>query len=381
MLDLRGKLGLSVAVFCFASSVMAAASLPKGPCALLYDADYSEGPSSKPTNLPGRWSDNITAFNTGAVPSGVINCLYPYSGDIEMYCTGPSDCIYSGPKQNVFVYYTTASGGSGQASVEAYRTVFPKANILAIIDGNTKSTVLKAFTYAEVGKNTADLVARTICADPKVNGIFFDIEKFDISVPGQFAFYQEISKQFASPMCTDASNPNGRTFGVFLSPGKISDWDAVAAAFGHNGYGVVSGYDVADKTPPVPASINAYHASVTGMLQTMDAASTKFKIPYQVAIPAASSFSEFEKLGVYDKDNPPSYFKLLKNFTPEGITQIGYIKSARAIILATCKSAYFMGKTYWSWSQYKSKNPSAEQMLEPSIPEGAVVPYLQQFGG
>jgi len=378
--NIKQVAGVLAMVCCVSSSVLMAAVPAKGHGALLYDATQPSGPDSKRSNSPGQWISNITAFNAGATDSTKISRLYPYAGDIEMYCTGlTDDCIYSGPKQNVFVYYTPPAG-SGEASVAAYRKAFPKETIMAIIDGSTKSSLLKALRYSEVGTNTADLVARTICADSNVDGVFFDLEPLDIGSPGQFAFYKEISKQFASSACIDANHPSGRVFGAFLSPHKISDWGALAAAFGSNGFAAVSGYDVDDKQPPVPVTMHAYTASVTGMLLSMNAASEKYKIPYTVVIPAASSFSEFNKFGFYDGSIPPPNFKLQTDYTPDGITQVGYMKAARAIMKAQAKSPYFIGTDYWSWNQYKSPDPKKNQMLMPAIPEGEVVTYLQQYG-
>jgi hypothetical protein len=375
----KQAVGVLGALSLVSSSALMAAVPANGHGALLYDATQPSGPDSTRTNSPGQWKANITAFNAGATKSTQISRLYPYSGDIEMYCTEPSECIYSGPKQNVFVYYT-APAGYGQDSVAAYRTAFPKTTIMPIIDGGTKSSLLKALSYSEVGIKTADLVASIICADPNVDGVFFDLEPLDISSPGQFAFYKEISRKFASAACIDANHPSGRVFGAFLSPHKISDWSALAAAFGSNGYAAVSGYDVKDVLPPVPVTIHAYTASVTGMLLTMDAESKKNKIPYTVVIPAAASFSEFNQFGFYDGSIPPPNFKLQKDYTPEGITQVGYMKAARAIMMAQVKSPYFMGTDYWSWGQYKSPEPKKNQMLMPATPEGEVVTYLQQYG-
>ena len=371
-----------LSLVCFASSsvVIAATPLEKGHGALLYDAMQRSGPDSARTNVPGQWKENITAFNAGATASTQISRLYPYSGDIEMYCTGLSDdCVYSGPKPNVFVYYTPKAG-HGQASVAAYREAFPKATIMPIIDGSTKSTLLKALSSSEVGKNTADLVALTVCADANVDGVFFDLEPLDISVPGQFAFYKEISHQFESASCIDENHPRGRIFGVFLSPYKISDWPALADAFGSNGYAAVSAYDVDDVMPPVPVNLRKYISSVRGMLSRMDKASKANKIPYTVVIPAASSFSEFEKFGFYDASLPPPNFKLQTDYTSYGITQLAYVKAVHKIIRARAKSAYYMGTDYWAWTQFKSPDPKKDQMLLPAIPEGEVETYLQQYG-
>ncbi len=294
-----------------------------------------------------------------------------------MYCEEPSTCIYSGDKQNVFAYYNPPA--YGKSSVAAYRAQFPDALILAIFDGQTKSKLLQALRSAKVGVGAAGVLAREVCNDENTDGIFFDLEPFNIAIPGQFALYQAIAKQFASESCKDKKHPNGRVFGIFLNPNKIAprDWGKVAAALGPNGFVAVSAYDVKDTNPPVPVSIEAYTASITGMLKKMDAASRANEIPYTVVIPAAASFSEFNQFGFYDPSNPPSDFRLQRDYTPDGITQIGYVKAVRDIILTSCKSPYYLGRDMWSWTKYKSPNPSTGQMLMPAIPEGEVVQYLQ----
>lgn len=349
-----------------------AISVPSGQGALLYDAQSTTGPGGKLTNSPGHWKDNISAFNAGATTADQITRLYPYSGDIEMNCTGPSDCFFSGAGQNVFVYYDPPA--FGKASVAAYRAAFPTALILAIIDGSTKSKLLAPLSYTEIGTQTADLTAQTICADANVDGVFFDLEPADFSVPGQAAFYKEISKQFSSSGCMDGNHPNGRVFAVFANPNKVSDWGPVAAGLGNNGYIAVTAYDVKDRTPPLPIAIQGYHASITGMLEKMDAASRQYKIPYTVVIPAAATFGEFQELGIYDPSNPPTDFKLQQDFAP-AITQLGYVQSVRNIILATCKSPYFLGRDFWKWAQYTYKDG---KLLMPDIPNTETVQYLQK---
>ena len=352
-----------------------AINISSGRGALLYDAQSTTGPSGAQTNSPGHWKDNITAFNAGASGSKQISRLYPYSGDIEMNCTSPSDCVYSGANQNVYVYY--ASPAFGTDSVAAYRAAFPTALILAIIDGSTKSALLRPLSYTAVGVATADLAANVICADPNVDGVFFDLEPADMGVQGQFAFYKEIAKQFSSNVCIDSNHPNGRVFGVFINPNKVGDWGLVAAALGNNGFVAVSAYDIRDTNPPVPTSLLLYHSSVTGMLEIMDKASKLNKIPYTVVVPWAASFGEFNQYGLYDT-SAPSDFKLIKDYTSEGITQLAYVQSARAMIMANCKSPYYLGMDGWSWTQYKSPKPKAGQLLLPVIPEGEVVEYLQK---
>lgn len=367
----------ALSLLIFAANVFAI-NISKGRGALLYDTVYSGCPNSSRSNSPGHWIPNIQSFNQGAASSSLqITRLYPYSGDIEMYCSTPNDCVFSGSNQNVYVYYNPPA--SGQSSVAAYRAAFPSALILAIIDGSTQSSLLKPLTYSEIGTNTAILAAQTICPDEKVDGIFYDIEKFDIEVPGQFALYKQSSIEFSSSTCIDSKHPNGRVFGVFLNPNKVTNWGKVAAALGTNGFVAVSAYDVRDTTPPIPVSIQTYTASITGMLEKMDAASAQYNIRYTVVVPAASSFSEFGQYGVCDT-SLPNNFKLIKDYSSEGITQLGYITAVRAIIKSTCKSPHYLGEDYWSWSQYKSPNPKKNEMLMPEIPDGPVVQYLQQNG-
>ena len=358
--------------------ITTAHAVPYGHGALLYDAQFSNGPDSSQSNNPGQWISSLQQFNSAATPSTEINRLYPYSGDIEMSCTGPSDCVYSGPNQNVFVYFNTPA--YGQLSVAAYDGAFPNATILPIIDGATKSSYLIPLNDPNVGIPTADLLASELCADDKVDGVLLDLEPFDIDSPGQFAFYRETSIDFSKPPCVNSTHPSGRYMGVFLNPNKVSSWSKLSAALGNNGYVVVSAYDVNDRTPPTPVSINAYSASITGMLQGMDTQSKTNQIAYTVAIPAASSFSEFTQFGFYNATLPAPYFQLQTDYTPQGITQLGYVQAARAIITANCKSPYFRGIDYWSWNQYISPDPSTNELLMPNSPDSSVVAYLQQYG-
>lgn len=124
-------------------------TFPKGRGALLYDGISTAGPSGTQTADPGHWISEVQAFNTGANTDKKIVDLYPYAGDVELNCNGPTDCVYSGTGQNAFVYYD-----SGLPSIQAYHQAFPAAAILPIVDGNTKGSLLKALTYTQVGVDT-----------------------------------------------------------------------------------------------------------------------------------------------------------------------------------------------------------------------------------
>jgi len=134
----------------------------------------------------------------------------------------------------------------GQASVNAYRTyqptpgTFPFTNsmILAIFDTDLGSYPL--LNDQNVGTNVSNMITSQICADPNVDGVFFDLEPITptaFSSPGLFNLYHTTATKLAS--CTDSKHPNGRYMGVFINPNKISDCNDVAGALGNNGFVVV----------------------------------------------------------------------------------------------------------------------------------------------
>lgn len=371
--------------------------------AFLYDAmkDPALGPASHQVNNPGQWIDNIQQFNDGAVSKPMaIGRLYPYAGDIETSCTdygySGGNCYtncnatYGSPDQNIFVYYYTPA--YGEASVSAYREAFPNAAILAIIDGSISknSALFAALNNPCVAQQTANLLTNEICADPKVDGVLFDLEPFNFSSPGLQALLKQTSNNVVNSPCIGPGHSIGRYFGVFMNPNNVSNWMDVSSSMGQNGYLVVSGYDLGDQTPPTPLAINLYATRLTHMLQVMDAASVANKIRYTVALPAAASFSEFEQTGLYTPgENAPTYISVQPQPPAwAGITQLGYVQAARAVIMSTCKSPYYLGTDYWGWNQYVSPDPSNGVVLLPNIPSTSIEPgsaysvvsYLQQFG-
>ena len=362
-------------------------SLSFGHGALLYDATQSGGPDSAKSNMPGQWITNIQEFNGGATAKTAITRLYPYSGDIKIQCADASSCVYSGAGQNVFVGYNTPA--YGQLSVAAYRTSFPNAMILAIIDADLDSIPL--INTQSVGQGVAGVLTTQLCADPNVDGVFFDLEPITANAfesLGLFALYRQTSINLASSQCKDSQHPNGRFMAIFINPNKVPNWDHVAAAIGQNGYVIVGAYDVNDTTPPYPTSLSLYTSSITGKIQTfMDPPSALKKIPYTVAIPAAASFSEFEQYGLYDPSAPDD-FSLIANYTNPATQsgyQLNYVQTARGIIVANAKSPYYLGMDYWAWNQYVSPAPNQNWLLLPNIPPNTppldnVIGFLQANG-
>lgn len=362
------------------SRVLPLGNLSKGHGAFVDDTTYSAGPTSSTTNTPGRWVPNISNFNQGATSRTEITRLYPYSGTIELKCTGPTDassggiidCVYSGPGQNVFVHYQTPA--FGEASVAAYRTAFPTMEIHAVFTGRADG----ALTYSEVGEGTADVLAGEICSDPNVDGVVLDLQPNDmVSVsPGLLAFYRRLTTNFLSASCRDANHPMGRVFGVVLNPNDVQNWSLMASTLWARGYVIVQGYNVL--RAKLVTNVTIYASFLSDRVQLMDAHSRDKGIRYTVAIPAAASASEFELSGSYQASTPPCNFVALT----EGYPQLDYVRAARTNILAQVTSRFYAGMDYNGWSQFRIRPIAGENLTYPCTPDVAegVVSYLQQYG-
>lgn len=351
--------------------------LPLGYGALLYDINFPSGPGSHGTIDAGQWVSDITAFNSGAQAKNSITRLYPYSSDIEITCTDPS---------NIGTCSILPGYASGNASVAAYYSAFPSAAILPIVDiadNYLNNNLLK--TNISLADSVAQDLATQLCNDPKVAGVFLDLEmKGGLSNPGLVEFYRQLSKLLASSICVDSTHPNGRYMGIYLTP-VGDDWSIAQSMFvASNGYIAIPLYDVLGFTnPPTPNPINGtkgYSGYVTSALQHARAFSEQFKVPYSIIVPAGASFGTFQEYGIYNSSEPaPTYFQLITNYSTSNATQLLYVQTARNI---ACKqqSAYFMGMDYWSWNQYVSPGRNKDgtyQLVMPNIPDTDTVSYLQ----
>lgn len=360
-------------------------TLTPGQGGIVYDAYQANGPTSTKTSQAGQWIDSINAFNAPSTTYPITR-LYVYGADIEIPCTDPSACV---PGVNIFVPYSTASGGYGEASVAAYRKAFPDLLILATIDGQLSDIPLLS-TSPTVASQVSTLITDQLCADPNVDGVFFDLESFEASAfqpqSALFKLYQQTSTTLReSSKCRDTRHPNGKFMGIFMNPNKLGPvtpgpgpWEYVQGVLGENGYLVVGTYDVHDVCPPVASSPNgSYFHSIAGKLEAfMVPNSEKHKIKYSVAIPAASSFSEFEQYCTYDTSKPND----CSLDSSSGFQQIQYLQSARGVIYQHCKNpSLFMGVDYWAWNQYVVPCSNMKnKILLPNIPTGAAAQYLQQ---
>ncbi|MDP3705957.1 MAG: hypothetical protein Q8R24_08625 [Legionellaceae bacterium] len=341
-----------------------------GHAAFLYDAFPLNGPYANPTsnsvsNHPGFWIDSIEAFNAGATAKNIISRLYVYGTSLDT--SGSSD---------------TANYNNSYAitSVATYRASFPNTTILAIVDGTPGQLKQGDPVTIQLANSLANSLVTQICADPNVDGIFYDIEPTKFSYGGLFTLYQTTASLLASAQCKDSGHPNGRYMGVYAYV-TTGDGSLVKPALGNNGFLAVPLYDVQDSQPPTPTSLTLYDSSAKSYVSNSDANSSTYKIPYTVIGPAGASFGEFEQYGTYALPPPilpASYnFTLITNFSP-AIRQVLYMTDVNANTLKYAKSTYYMGVDYYGWNYYVSPIPSQNQLLLPSYPNAETVTYLQK---
>ena len=348
--------------------------LPLSYGALLYDIYFPNGPGSHASINAGQWASSIAAFNTGAQSKNLITRLYPYSADIEITCSDVNNITTC----NIVPGYAT-----GSASVQAYRSAFPNATIMPIVDISfhyLNNSLLK--TNTTLADNVAKSLVTQLCADTNVNGVLFDLETSDaVSSPGLFEFYRKMSTMLASSACIDSTHPKGRYMGIYLTP-VGNDWATTQAIFAgnNNGYLAIPLYDVsAFSTPPKPDALSLYNGYVTSAVGHAKTNATQYKVPYSVITPAGASFGTFESYGIYNASEPaPTYFQLITDYSKTNATQLAFVQNVRNV---TClnQNPYFMGMDYWSWTQYISPGTSGGnyELVMPNTPDSKTVTYLQ----
>lgn len=355
--------------FVYALSVNATSltPLPYGHAGLIYDAFPPNGPDANPstnptTNHPGFWVDSIQTFIHGAVGKNTLSRLYVYGTSMDT--SGHSTTV-------------NYSSSYAAASVAAYRASFPTLTILAIVDGVPGQLIQGDAGTVQLAKELATSLTTQVCADPNVDGVFYDIEPTKFNYGGLFTLYQTTASQLAQ--CKDPQHPNGRYMGVYAYV-NTADGHLVKPALGINGFLAVPLYDVQDSQPPTPTPLSLYDASVKSYVSNSDANSSAYQIPYTVIGPAGASFGEFEQYGSYAPPPPtlpaPYNFTLITDFRPT-ITQVLYMTDVNANTVKYAKSPYYMGVDYWGWNYFISPMPKNEQLLLPSYPDSAMVNYLQ----
>ncbi|MCR9191336.1 MAG: hypothetical protein NXI01_01580 [Gammaproteobacteria bacterium] len=348
--------------------------LKGGQGILVYDSYQPTGPDSTVEKThTGQWAADIQTFNQGANAKSQFNRIYTYSGALSASCVKEADCIYSGANKNVFVGY--ASTDFGPNSVAAYRASFPTATIFAIIDADAYPADFPVLSDPTFGINAANELANEICSDPNVDGVLFDLEPANFATnQGQYKLYRQTAINFASPQCKDANHPDGRNFAIYMNPNSVKDWPAIPGMLGITGFLMVDGYDTKDSAPP-PAGISAYQSSITGRVKVfMNPNSITYKIAFTVVLPAAATFTEFQKIGTYISESDP--FQLTTDYGP-AITQYNYIHTGLGILQQYATSGSFLGVDYWRYAQYTSPDPKNNTLTKPNLPPDDVIQVLQ----
>lgn len=266
------------------------------------------------TTSPGTWVNAIEDYDQQATPGHVLNEVYSYATDLEMYC--PNNDGTQCTASDLYSYYTAGSGGRARTSAyyNAFDATHPGSLLISpIIDGRTTSGgYMQGFNQLSpsLAAGFADMVASQVCADPHVDGIQFDVEPFDVtSKNGQYYFYMEIAKDFAgehtgSPAtdpygCVSAAHPHGRFFSVFafaasVSPGTRSAADVqdIMNSYG-NGYFMDSLYDLSSAPAGTLNGIRTYRTAVAHEAGDMKVWADRLHIKYGYGIPASASAHEF----------------------------------------------------------------------------------------
>ena len=377
-------------LFCVCDSAFGRSAMPfppPGNSAWVYDTLYSHGKARG--RAPGSFAGALNAYNRQATPGHEITRVYPYGGDLEMYCNhDASSCT----PDDLIVVFGGSAGGS--QSVAAYSqqlkaTGGRKVQITPVLDGSIKGAYqgsLKGFNELspKLARIFADKVARQMCADPRVDGVQFDLEPFDVSSRnGQYYFYRRIADDFSGRVdgkpgndpfhCVDQAHPRGRYFSVFgsvhsLKPGTASarHVQEIMTAH-HNGYFIVALYDLLSDPPGQRTPVHHYERLAQRQARMAHESATRLGVPYQLAIPAAASTHEFAAChGEHCKGGQAQFHES---------AQLSYVKAAMRAVKASgaVGDSLYLGTAVWCWNR-DIVHGGARFM--PSEPKGGVISYL-----
>eukprot|EP01084_Bolivina_argentea_P052452 96357_1 len=207
------------------------------------------------------------------VTSENYKAIYVYAGDVETYCRGvqgskPStECIFSGPDQNSFVYYTPFAQQTvakyAQAGFEVYLNwdgrIGTAKNDYVVNFGELTSTEITAFANA-----TASLA----CAEKMAGGFGWDVEPYNNN---QVPFFEQLATMVKA--CD-------KKWGIFAFPNDFNN--AMWNTFGTSGYVIDSSYDLS--TPCECVEPNKYETLLYNQLVDLKASSAKYNVPYQILL-------------------------------------------------------------------------------------------------
>ncbi|MEX1669258.1 hypothetical protein AB4876_10070 [Zhongshania guokunii] len=388
---LRTALGLVGTACALAQAVPTAGPDFSGHAAWVYDSLNLPGKARQVQ--PGFFVAAINDYNSKAQRGHQIEAIYNYHGSMEMYCQ-------NGPLQNcsadkLTLSFATPRGKSGRhatgSSVARYRQGLKNGDnqqrlkAIAIIDGVVNGQYegsLKGFNELpqNLAEGFADKVTASICDDPNIDGVQFDLEPIDIETQnGQYFFYRRISENFAGDReidginCVTDSHPVGRFFSVFapvraLRPGSDSAAHMHEITNAHrNGYMIAPIYDL-DGSPLGHATpVGQYQQMALRQLQQLNEWASQAKVAFKVGIPAAASVHEYVRC-----EGPPC-----RNHRAAPDSQLAYVQ---AVINAQSESGIrdntlFLGNAIWAWSRGISHGGAR---FLPESPPTEVLNYLAE---
>ncbi|MDX1504473.1 MAG: hypothetical protein R3221_02070 [Spongiibacter sp.] len=361
-----------------------------GHSAWIYDSLNLPG---KPRQLQaGYHIDAINDYNRRAGKHQRLSAVYSYHGSLEMYCPG-KNAKRCKENQLILSLATPAKRGRGNSdkgsSLAHYRQgVQPQDDshrvaAVAVIDGVVNGDYegsLEGFNELprHLAEGFADKVSASLCADPTIDGVQFDIEPLNLDTKnGQYYFYRRIAENFsgtrslAGVNCKTSAHPEGRFFSVFapvraLAPNSMSAANMAEIVNTHrNGYMIAPIYDLDGSPLGHATSVSDYLRMAMQQLSQLNDWANQAKVPFKVGIPAAASVHEY--VGC---NGPPC-----RNSKAAATSQLAYVKS---VITALDSSGardnpLFLGNAIWAWSRGISHGGAS---FTPQTPPEEVLDYL-----
>lgn len=359
---------------------------PPGNSAWVYDTLYHNGESRG--RDPGSFAHAINQYNRQARKGHAITRVFPYGGDLEMYCGHKaSRCT----EQDLKVLFDGDAGGARSVAAYAQRLKSVQGRsvqIVPVLDGSIRGHYqgsLKGFNELSprLARVFADKVARQMCANPQVDGIQFDLEPFNVrNKNGQYYFYRRIAEDLAGAVghpgndpfhCVDSAHPHGRYFSIFgaahsLAPGTASARhvrDIMTAH--HNGFFIAALYDLSSEPPGHLTQPGWYARAAKHEAQLARRGASRLGVPYQLAIPAAASMHEYAGCRGH-KCRDPRHARH---------SQLDYVKAGIQAIRASgaLHDPLYLGTAVWCWNRAIVHGGNR---YSPARPTSRVLRYLGQ---
>lgn len=371
--------------------------LKYGNAAWVYDITNKLGNTRRYD--PGYFSAEINKYNQSSGKEHKINIVYTYAGSLEMYCPGKGG-------ERCGIDHLMVGYPPGEAdtrlqktntieTIEAYQNKIDpgllngKLWVVPVIDGvvNEKySGSMRGFNQLNrtLAERYADKVARKLCSDPRVPGVQFDIEPFDVqSKSGQYHFYRRIAENFSGTVratkdgpavqCKNKDFPQGRFFSVFTSSNHLNPsypgGKNISDIMNHrgNGYVIAALYDLGSGQPGQSLSVAEYSERAHRHASQMKEWSEQLQVPYRFGIPAAATVHEHEIC---------RGARCQAGGRTKARSQEGYVEASLEAIedSGARSSSYFLGVAVWAWTR-GIRYQDIE--FEPRTPPSGVLKRLQ----